>query len=232
MIPTLLGVAILVFLMLRVMGGDPVEVMLRGEGANVSQEIIETERTRLGLDRPIYVQFGKWLGGMVTGDFGVSMWTGNPVSHEIASRLQLSIQVAVMATILAVLIVDSARNTVGALQGHLDRPCDPRDLDRRARGAVVLARHDHHPAAADVLPVAPADYVHAVLRESAREPVAADLAGAGGGLSLFRGGDPHDALHAARSAAGGLHPHRARQGRVRAPGGGAARAVATRCCRW
>ena len=104
MIPTLLGVAILVFLMLRMMGGDPVEVMLRGEGANVPQEIIEAERVRLGLDQPIIVQFGKWLGGMLTGDFGVSMWTGNPVSHEIASRLQLSIQVAVMATILAVLI--------------------------------------------------------------------------------------------------------------------------------
>jgi peptide/nickel transport system permease protein len=104
MIPTLLGVAILVFLMLRDMGGDPVEVMLRGEGANVSQAVIEMERTRLGLDRPIYVQFGKWLGGMATGDFGVSMWTGNPVSQEIASRLQLSLQVAVMATILAVLI--------------------------------------------------------------------------------------------------------------------------------
>jgi peptide/nickel transport system permease protein len=104
MIPTLLGVAILVFLMLRVMGGDPVETMMRGEGANVSQAVIEQERTRLGLDRPIYVQFGKWLGGMATGDFGVSMWTGKPVSQEIASRLQLSLQVAVMATVLAVLI--------------------------------------------------------------------------------------------------------------------------------
>jgi peptide/nickel transport system permease protein len=104
MIPTLLGVAILVFVLLRVMGGDPVETMLRGGGANVSQEVIEQERTRLGLDRPLYVQFGKWLGGMATGDFGVSMWTGKPVSKEIASRLQLSLQVAVMATVLAVLI--------------------------------------------------------------------------------------------------------------------------------
>jgi peptide/nickel transport system permease protein len=104
MIPTLLGVAILVFLMLRLMGGDPVEVMLRGEGANVSQAVIESERVRLGLDRPIYVQFGKWLGGMMTGDFGVSMWTGNPVAREIATRLQLSIQVAVMATVLAIVI--------------------------------------------------------------------------------------------------------------------------------
>ena len=104
MIPTLFGVAILVFLMLRLMGGDPVEVMLRGEGANVSQEIIEAERIRLGLDQPMIVQFGKWIGGMLTGDFGVSMWTGNPVSAEIASRLELSIQVALMATCLAVLI--------------------------------------------------------------------------------------------------------------------------------
>ena len=56
MIPTLFGVAILVFLMLRLMGGDPVEVMLRGEGANVSQEIIEAERIRLGLDQPMIVR--------------------------------------------------------------------------------------------------------------------------------------------------------------------------------
>jgi len=104
MIPTLFGVAILVFGMLRLMGGDPVEVMMRGDGGNVSQAVIEQERVRLGLDRPIYVQFGKWLGGMATGDFGVSMWTGKPVSQEIASRLQLSLQVAVMATVLAVLI--------------------------------------------------------------------------------------------------------------------------------
>jgi len=104
MIPTLLGVAILVFAMLRLMGGDPVEVMMRGDGANVPQAVIEQERVRLGLDRPIYVQFGKWLSGMATGDFGVSMWTGKPVSQEIASRLQLSLQVAVMATVLAVLI--------------------------------------------------------------------------------------------------------------------------------
>jgi peptide/nickel transport system permease protein len=104
MIPTLLGVAVLVFVLLRVMGGDPVETMLRGGGANVSQEVIVQERIRLGLDRPLYVQFGKWLGGMATGDFGVSMWTGKPVSQEIASRLQLSLQVAVMATVLAVLI--------------------------------------------------------------------------------------------------------------------------------
>ena len=102
MLPTLLGVAVLVFFLLRLGAGDPVQMMM--EGANVSQEVIEGERARLGLDQPLIVQFGKWLGGVVRGDFGVSLWTGRPVLHEIGIRLELSLQVAIMATILAILI--------------------------------------------------------------------------------------------------------------------------------
>ena len=104
MIPTLLGVAILVFFLLRVMPGDIVEVMLLGEGGAVPQHVIEAERVRLGLDQPIYVQFFKWMAGVVQGDFGYSMWTGEPVAYEIGIRFELSLQVAVMATILAVSI--------------------------------------------------------------------------------------------------------------------------------
>jgi len=104
MIPTLLGVAILVFFLLRLMPGDPVAMMLMGEGGNVPQHIIEAERVRLGLDQPLYVQFFKWLGGVLQGDFGYSMWTGNPVAYEIGIRLELSLQVAVMATIFAVVL--------------------------------------------------------------------------------------------------------------------------------
>ncbi len=84
MIPTLLGVAILVFFMLRMMPGDPLTMIF--EGANVSKEVVEAERARLGLDRPVYVQFGRWLGSALQGDFGYSMWTGKPVLHEIAIR--------------------------------------------------------------------------------------------------------------------------------------------------
>jgi len=104
MIPTLLGVAVLVFFLLRVMPGDVVQLMLMGEGSNVPQHIIEAERVRLGLDQPLYVQFFKWLGGVLQGDFGYSMWTGNPVAYEIGIRLELSLQVAVMATIFAVVL--------------------------------------------------------------------------------------------------------------------------------
>jgi peptide/nickel transport system permease protein len=104
MIPTLIGVAVLVFFMLRVVPGDIVEVKLRGDGGNVSEEVLQAERKRLGLDRPLLEQFGTWMIGMAKGDFGISMWTERPVLEEIMLRLELSLQVALMATIFAVLL--------------------------------------------------------------------------------------------------------------------------------
>ena len=104
MIPTLIGVAVLVFFLLRIVPGDIVEIKLRGDGGTVTQETIELERKRLGLDRPLINQFGTWMVGMATLDFGVSMWTERPVVTEIAGRFELSFQVAIMATIIAVLL--------------------------------------------------------------------------------------------------------------------------------
>jgi peptide/nickel transport system permease protein len=105
MIPTLVGVAVLVFFLLRLMPGDPVATMLLGDGgANMPPEVIEQERARLGLDQPMWVQFFKWFGSALQGDFGFSMWTGKPVLYEIGIRLELSLQVAIMATILAILL--------------------------------------------------------------------------------------------------------------------------------
>ena len=104
MVPTLLGVAVLTFFMLRVVPGDIVEVKLRSDGAQVTQEMIDSERARLGLDRPLVVQFGDWMRGLVTLDLGTSMWTGRPVAQEIGIRLGLTMQVAFMAAAIAVLI--------------------------------------------------------------------------------------------------------------------------------
>jgi peptide/nickel transport system permease protein len=104
MIPTLIGVAVLVFFLLRVVPGDIVEIKLRGDGGSVTQETIEMERKRLGLDRPLIAQFGTWMVGMATLDLGKSMWTERPVVEEIAVRLELSLQVAIMATLIAVLL--------------------------------------------------------------------------------------------------------------------------------
>ncbi|MCZ8312613.1 MAG: ABC transporter permease [Magnetospirillum sp.] len=104
MIPTLVGVAILIFFMLRVVPGDIVEVKLRGDGGSVTQETIEKERARLGLDQPMIVQFGQWMTGLATLNLGNSMWTDRPVVEEISLRLELTLQVAVMATVIAILI--------------------------------------------------------------------------------------------------------------------------------
>jgi len=104
MVPTLLGVAVLVFFMLRVVTGDVVDVKLRGDGGAVSQETIDMERKRLGLDKPLSAQFADWMVGVVTFDLGKSMWTDRPVVEEIGARIELSMQVAIMATIVAVLI--------------------------------------------------------------------------------------------------------------------------------
>ena len=103
-IPTLLGVAVLVFFMLRIVPGDVVEIKLRGDGGSVSQETIDMERKRLGLDKPVSTQFVDWMVGVATLNFGKSMWTERPVMEEIGLRFELSLQVAIMATIIAVLI--------------------------------------------------------------------------------------------------------------------------------
>jgi len=104
MIPTLLGVAVLVFLLLRVMPGDVVELKLKADGADVSAETLKAERQRLGLDKPMASQLADWLTGLATLDFGTSMWTEDRVSHEVAIRLQLSIEVAILAALVAVAI--------------------------------------------------------------------------------------------------------------------------------
>ncbi|MBZ0146382.1 MAG: ABC transporter permease [Pseudorhodoplanes sp.] len=103
-IPTLLGVAVLVFFMLRIVPGDVVEVKLRGDGGNVSQQAIDMERKRLGLDKPLMRQFGDWMVGVATFNYGISMWTERPVMEEISLRLELSLQVAIMASLIATFI--------------------------------------------------------------------------------------------------------------------------------
>ena len=104
MIPTLFGVAVLVFILLRAMPGDIVEMRMLMDGGQVSPEALALERARLGLDQPLLYQFYHWITGIMVGDFGTSMWTGRPVIDEIGARLGLSLQVAIMATILAVTI--------------------------------------------------------------------------------------------------------------------------------
>jgi peptide/nickel transport system permease protein len=104
-IPTLLGVAVLIFLLLRVVPGDVVEARYMGEGGQFqSQDLMQLERKKLGLDQPLWKQFTTWMAGLARLDFGISMWTGAPITEEIKLRFALSLQLAIMASTIATLL--------------------------------------------------------------------------------------------------------------------------------
>jgi peptide/nickel transport system permease protein len=104
MFPTLFGVAVVTFVLIRVIPGDVVELRMSGDRGAVSEEVLARERARFGLDQPVWRQFLTWMTGVIRLDFGTSMWTGAPIWEEIRLRLALSLQVAVMATVVAVLL--------------------------------------------------------------------------------------------------------------------------------
>ena len=103
-IPTLLGAAALVFALMRLIPGDVCLVRLGSGGTTFSEQALQACHAELGLDRPWVVQFGQFLWGMLHLDFGVSMWSGKPVVDEIASRFPISLEVALIATFIAVFL--------------------------------------------------------------------------------------------------------------------------------
>ncbi|MCG6951336.1 MAG: ABC transporter permease [Betaproteobacteria bacterium] len=102
--PTLLGAAVLVFFLMRLIPGDVCELRMAGTGAYFDKEALKICQDELGLNRPILVQFWEFIRGYATFNFGDSMYTGRPIVEEIVLRFQLSLQVAIMATITAILI--------------------------------------------------------------------------------------------------------------------------------
>jgi len=101
MIPVLIGISILLFFMLRMLPGDPAQVLA---GQMASPEEIATIRTQLGLDRPIYEQYLSYLGRLMRLDLGRSARTQNPVIEEIWARLPNTVLLAVVAISLACML--------------------------------------------------------------------------------------------------------------------------------
>ncbi|WP_373048364.1 ABC transporter permease [Vulgatibacter sp.] len=93
----LLGLALLAFALVRLVPGDTVTAFL---GARYDEADAAALRNRYGLDRPLPVQFGRWLGGVVQGDLGTST-TGRPVAAEIAERLPVTLELAAIALLVA-----------------------------------------------------------------------------------------------------------------------------------
>jgi peptide/nickel transport system permease protein len=113
-IPILLGVSMLVFFMLHSAGGDPATLML---GSRADPDAIAELRAELGLDRPLWVQYIDFLSGAARGDFGRSYRSNSPVVAEIAARFPATIELAVAAMGIAV-VVGVAVGTVAAVRRH------------------------------------------------------------------------------------------------------------------
>lgn len=100
-LPIFLGVVTIVFIVVRVLPGDPAAVAL---GDYASRDAVEALRQRLGLDKPILVQYAAYLAGLTRGDLGKSLISGIPVREEIAHNLPYTLQLTLLAMVIGVLI--------------------------------------------------------------------------------------------------------------------------------
>jgi len=106
-IPTLLLVTIIVFCTIRFIPGTAIDQMVSQmrESTTLGMEVtVENLERALGLDVPIHVQYGRWLGDLFQGDLGNSLWRGTPVVSEIASRLPVTIELAVLSLIISLIL--------------------------------------------------------------------------------------------------------------------------------
>ncbi|HCP22632.1 MAG: ABC transporter permease [SAR202 cluster bacterium] len=102
-IPTLLLMTILVFVVMRVVPGDPAIAILEGDGGgSYTMADLERLRAELGTDRNLAVQYVDWLGGIVRGDFGDSLWFNAPVMKELGDRVPRTLELAVLAILISV----------------------------------------------------------------------------------------------------------------------------------
>jgi len=101
LVPTLFGIASLVFLLLHLVPGDPVDVMIGESAAPAARAEL---RARLGLDEPIGVQYGAWLAAVAHGDLGRSIRSGKPVANLVLERIPATALLALAALVVATLI--------------------------------------------------------------------------------------------------------------------------------
>ena len=168
-IPTLIGVAIITFFVLRVLPGDIVEAKLRGDGAQVTVDVIERERARLGLDKPLSAQFADWMIGLARLDLGKAMWTGRPVIEEIAARFELTFQIALMATIIGTVIAIPLGTLAALFRGSwIDTAIRLFAVAGLAVPEFLAGHADHHDAALHGRNTA-ADHLHLDLQGSSSQ---------------------------------------------------------------
>ncbi len=104
-VPTMLLMTILVFVVMRIIPGDPAIALLEGDGGgSYTAADLDRLRSELGTDRHLFVQYADWIGGIFQGDFGDSFWFKAPVMTELADRIPRTLELAVLAIVMAVVL--------------------------------------------------------------------------------------------------------------------------------
>ena len=120
-IPTLIGVIIVTFLLTRALPGDPAAYFA---GPAATKEAVEQVRVSLGLDKPLPIQFVRYVNDLVHGNLGNSLSTGRPVVTEIASRLPASAELTLLGLILSMVIAVPLGILAAVKQGSwIDHTC-------------------------------------------------------------------------------------------------------------
>ncbi|WP_309127779.1 ABC transporter permease [Microbacterium sp.] len=101
MIPTLLGVVVCIFVITRVLPGDPARTLA---GENAAESVVAKLREQMGFDQPIWVQFWDYLTGLFRGDLGYAWHTGRPVAEDFATRFPATVELGVTALLIGILI--------------------------------------------------------------------------------------------------------------------------------
>ncbi|MFN3974117.1 MAG: ABC transporter permease [Dehalococcoidia bacterium] len=102
LIVTVWGVSVVIFLIMRVVPGDPI-MALMGEGGATAEQIAKIRR-ELGLDRPLPVQYAQWMWDTLRLDLGKSLWKGTEITFELKTRLPVTLELAIMSMLLAIVI--------------------------------------------------------------------------------------------------------------------------------
>lgn len=102
--PTLFILSLVIFGLLRVLPGDVAMMILGGEDAIKSESSINAIREKLGLNRPLYVQYAGWLWDTVRGDFGKSLYSDLSVGGQLAQRIPITLEIAILAKLLSIVV--------------------------------------------------------------------------------------------------------------------------------
>ena len=103
LVPTLLFVSLIVFVSMRLIPGDVIDLMLAQNDIATGQDRARIEAA-LGLDQPVYIQYFEWLGNVVRGDFGRSLWNNVPVSEQLLASMPITFELGFLALIVALTV--------------------------------------------------------------------------------------------------------------------------------